>query len=132
MRREGHMGLGSILGHLGLGVADFFTGGATAPLHGVLSGLGSVAGGAAKGSADQRLKEGQLGLQNQQLLQSGARDQFDAGLRGAEFQRQEQDRQRKAALLMQLLNNTQDLKITPGNPNIAARMATTTGGARPS
>jgi len=65
-------------------------------------------------------------------LQSGARDQFSAGMQSADFQRQEQDRQRKAALLMQLLNNTQDLKITPGNPNIAARMATTTGGARPS
>lgn len=130
----------SILGKIGKGALNVATGGVGGS---VLDALGSVSGSAAKGSADQRLKEAQLGLQNQQLLQSGARDQFQSGLSGAgdqfsadlrsaEFNRGEQDRQRKAAMLMQLLNNTQDLKITPGNPNIAARMATVTGGARPS
>jgi hypothetical protein len=99
---------------------------------GALSSLGGVLGGAARGSADQRMREGDSLVRQQQLLQQGSRDQFTAGLQGAQFAREGQDRERKAAILMQLLNNTQDSNITPGNPAIAARMGTSTGGARPS
>lgn len=80
----------------------------------VFSGLGQVTSGAAKGSADQRLAEAYIGQ------------------RGAEFNREGQDRQIKQAILMQLLNNTQDFSATPGNPAIAARMGQVSGGARPS
>jgi hypothetical protein len=98
----------------------------------VAGSLGSVASGAAKGSADQRLREADPLLRQQQLLQQQSRDTFTAGLQGAQFNREGQDRQRKAAILAQLLNNTQDSNITPGNPNIASRMPQVSGGARPS
>jgi hypothetical protein len=110
---------GGILGAIGKGA-------------GALSSLGSVLGGAARGSADQRMREGDSQVRQQQLLQQGSRDQFTAGLQGAQFQREGQDRERKQQILMQLLNNTQDSNITPGNPAIAGRMPTMTGGARPS
>jgi hypothetical protein len=120
----------------------------------VVGGLGQVASGAAKGSADQRMNEGQmaLGYGNQAL--AGARDlyganlagaqsqfnadlagsnaQFGAGMQGAQFGREGQDRERKAAILSSLLGGMQDLKHTPGNPKIAAAMGSSTGGARPS
>lgn len=112
-------GMGGILGTIG-------------KFAGPLSSLGSVLGGAAKGSADQRYRESDALTRQQQLLQQGARDQFSAGLQGAQFQREGQDRERKQQILMQLLNNTQDANIQPGNPAIAARMGQSTGGARPS
>ena len=89
-------------------------------------------GGAARGSADQRLRESQGLIQQQGLNQRGAEAQFSAGMQGANFQREGQDRERRQQVLMQLLNNTQDQNITPGNPAIAGRMPTVTGGARPS
>src|SRR3990167_8949686 len=98
----------------------------------VLGALGGVTSGAAKGSADQRLAEAlqMLGYGNQQL--QGARDQFGAGLQGAQFNREGQDRTRKSEMLMALLSGMQDLKLTPGNPKIAAAMGNVAGGARPS
>lgn len=94
--------------------------------------LGSVFGGAAKGSANQRRGENDDALRAQQLAQQQSRDTFGAGMQGAHFDREGQDRQRRAQILMQLLNNTQDAQITPGNPAIAARMPRMTGGNRPS
>lgn len=123
----------SLLGLMGAGAGTAAGIGAGLGAAGkVLSSVGPVASGAAKGSADQRIKEQQGLLQAQQLKQQQARDSFNAGMAGANFQREGQDRERKAAILMQLLNNTQDQTTTPGNPAIAARMPTVTGGARPS
>jgi hypothetical protein len=151
------MGWLSTLGKIGAGVAAPFTGGLSTlaiPAIDALGSLGKVAGGAAKGSADQRMNEGQiaLGYGNQAL--TGARDQyganlagsqaqfnadlagsnaqFGAGMQGAQFGREGQDRERKAAILSSLLGGMQDLKHTPGNPKIAAAMGSSTGGARPS
>lgn len=127
----GAMGIGGkILG--GLGKA--------AP---ALGAIGGVAAGAAKGSANQRVLEGNQGLDYAQLQQQAARDkyssdlsganaQFGAGLQGAQFASGQQDRARKAAALQSLLSGMQDFKATPGNPAIAAAMGTSTGGARPS
>lgn len=112
-------GMGGILGTIG-------------KFAGPLASLGSVLGGAAKGSADQRYRESDALTRQQQLAQQGARDQFSAGLQGSQFQREGQDRARRQQVLMALLNNTQDANIQPGNPAIAARMGTSTGGARPS
>lgn len=120
----------------------------------VIGGIASTAAGAAKGQAQQRIVEGGQTLDYAQLAQQAARDkygsdlaganakfgadlagsnaQFGAGMQGAQFSREGQDRQRKSAILSQLLNNTQDFKATPGNPAIAKAMGTSTGGARPS
>lgn len=105
--------------------------------------IGNVASGAAKGSADQRLMEGNQALNYAQLQQQGARDRFSsdlaganaqygAGMQGAQFAREGQDRERKQQILSSLLGGMQDLKHTPGNPKIAAAMGQSTGGARPS
>lgn len=123
----------SILGNVGKGLLGL--GGGASPdkiADSVLAKLGGVTSGAALGSANQRNSEADQLLRQQQLLQQQARDQFTAGLQGSQFNREGQDRERKQAILMQLLNNTQDLNITPGNPAIAGRMPTVTGGARPS
>jgi hypothetical protein len=88
--------------------------------------------GAAQGSADQRMSESDMLLRLGLLRQQQSNDQFSNQLRGAEFNRGEQDRQRKSAILQSLLNNTQDQSITPGNPLIAQRMPQVSGGARPS
>jgi hypothetical protein len=126
----------ALLGALGMGGLSAGTAGALGAGLGaagsIAGSLGSVASGAAKGSADQRLRETDPLIRQQQLLQQGARDQFTAGLQGAQFQREGQDRERKQAVLATLLQGTQDQKITPGNPAIASRMPTVTGGARPS
>lgn len=127
------MSFWSVLGNVGKGLIGL-GGGADANkiADSVLSKLGAVTSGAAKGSADQRLREADPLLRQQQLLQQGARDQFTAGLQSAQFERENQDRARKQQVLMSLLNNTQDANIQPGNPAIAARMGASTGGARPS
>lgn len=126
----------ALLGALGMGgLSSGLAGGLGAGLGaaGKIAGsLGSVASGAAKGSADQRLREADPQLRQQQLLQQGARDTFTAGLQGAQFDREGQDRARKQQILMTLLGNTKDQSITPGNPAIAGRMPTVSGGARPS
>lgn len=137
------MGLLSILGKVGAGIAAPFTGGASLAAIPAIDALGRVASGASKGSADQRASENQLALQQGQLAQGGARDQFSADLAGsnAAFQaalaksnygREGQDRQRKAQMLMSLLGGMGDASITPGNPAIASRMGTMSGGLRPS
>jgi hypothetical protein len=118
----GGMGLGSILGWLGKG-SDAMT---------AVGNVGEVLAGAGQGSADQRMSENDQMLRQGLLRQQQSNDQFSNQLRGAEFNRTEQDRQRKAAILSALLGNTQDQSITPGNPLIAARMPQVTGGARPS
>jgi len=99
---------------------------------GIFGDLGSVFGSASRGSENSRLSQDEINLRNQALRQQGARDRFSAGTESARFAREAEDRKRKAAVLSQLLNNTTDQQITPGNPNIAARMPTVTGGARPS
>lgn len=106
--------------------------GAIGRFGGPLANLGSVLSGAAAGSQNQRQQESQGQLSEQSLALQGARDQFSGGLQSAQFQREGQDRERRQHVLMSLLNNTQDSNITPGNPAIAARMPTMTGGARPS
>ena len=120
----------------------------------VLGAIGTVASNAAKGSADQRVTEGNQALNYAQLEQQAARDkatfdrsaandkfgsdlalsnaQFGSGMQGAQFNREGQDRARHSQVLSQLLNNTQDFKATPGNPAIAKAMGSSTGGARPS
>ena len=120
----------------------------------VLGAIGNVAGGAAKGSADQRMNEGQLALGYGNQALTGARDQFGAnlsgeqarfgadlsgansafgaGMQGAQFNREGQGREQRQAILSSLLGGMQDYKATPGNPRIAAAMGTSTGGARPS
>lgn len=126
-------GGGSLLGLMGAGAGTAAAiGGGIGAAGSMLGNVGSVASGAAKGSADQRLREQQGLLGQQSLALQGARDQFGTGMDAAKFQQSEQDRQRKAAILAALLNGTQDQQITPGNPNIASRMPTVTGGARPS
>jgi hypothetical protein len=123
-----------VLGNIGKGLLGLGGGGASPDkiADSVLSKLGAVSGGAAQGSAGQRKTENDYILQQQRLLQTGARDQFDTGMRAAEFQRDGQDRERRQAVLQALLQGTQDQSITPGNPAIAGRMPTVTGGARPS
>jgi hypothetical protein len=118
----GNMGLGSILGWLGKG-SDAL---------GAIGNVGQVLGGAGQGSANQRMGENDQMLRQGLLRQQQANDSFSNQLRGAEFNRGEQDRQRKAAILSALLNGTQDQSMTPGNPLIAARMPQVQGGARPS
>jgi hypothetical protein len=139
------MGFWSTLGKIALPAAGIaaapFTGGSSllATLGGIASkaapiagAIGSVASGAAKGSSDQRLLEGQLALQRGQLEQGAARDQFSAGMQGANFAREGQDRERKQQILSSLLGGMSDLSLTPGNPKIAAAMGQRSGGARPS
>lgn len=142
----------SALGKVGKSIIGLAPGGGT--LNEVISGIGSVASGAAKGQADQRITQGNQALNYAQLAQQAARDkyasdlsganaqfgadlagsnaQFGAGMQGAQFGREGQDRARKAAVLSQLLGNTKDFQVTPGNPAIAKAMGTSTGGARPS
>lgn len=63
---------------------------------------------------------------------AGSNAQFGAGMQGAQFDREGQGREQKQQALMTLLGNTKDLKLTPGNPAIAAAMGSREGGARPS
>lgn len=94
--------------------------------------VGNVATGAASGAADQRLREQLAELQRQQLAQTAARDQFDAGMRGAQFSSDERGKADKRGVLSALLSNLEDVNITGMNPAIASRMPTITGGLRPS
>lgn len=127
------MGFLGVLGNIGKGLLGLGGGGNPDKIaDSILSKLGAVSSGAAAGSANQRMGETDALLRQQQLLQQGARDQFSAGLQGAQFNREGQDRERRQAILMQLLTNTKDANIAPGNPAIAARMGASTGGARPS
>ena len=122
----------SVLGKIGAGIAAPFTGGLSALAIPAIDAIGAATSGAAKGSADQRLRENQGQLSQQQLALLGSRDQFLGDQQSAQFQQSEQDRQRKAAMLSALLKGTQDQTITPGNPAIAARMPQVQGGMRPS
>jgi hypothetical protein len=115
--------LGSIGGNVAKGIN------AALPVAGA---IGSVASGAAKGGADQRLREQSGLLSEANIRRAQASDQYEAGLSSAKFDREGQDRAKKQQILMTLLGNTKDQSITPGNPAIAGRMPTVTGGARPS
>lgn len=126
------MGLLSALGKIGAGIAAPFTGGMSLAAIPAIDAIGQVAGGAAKGSADRRMQENQMRLLQQQLAQSGARDQFDADLKSKQFDVSEQERVARNHRLAALMQGLQDVSITPGNPNIAARMPQITGGLRPS
>jgi hypothetical protein len=98
----------------------------------VLGNIGRVTSGAAQGSANQRTSDADMLLRQGLLDQQRSNDAYTNQLKSAQFDREEQDRQRKAAILAALLQGTQDQSITPGNPAIAGRMPTVTGGARPS
>lgn len=119
---------------------------------GALGEIGKVAGGAAKGSSDQRMGEGQLALQRYiaeqtgardaaqfgqtsardtaQFGQQGARDQFNTGLQGAQFGAGEQQRGMRNALVAQLLGGVQDANISGGSGRIPKMNVS--GGLRPS
>ena len=108
-----------------------------------LSAIGNVTGGAAQGAAGQRMAENNQSLNLAQLAQqgnqnkfaadlAGANAQFGAGMQGAQFNREGQDREQKAGMLKALLSNLQDVQISGMNPNIASRMPTISGGLRPS
>lgn len=112
-------GIGGLLGTLG-------------KYSGAIGDVGSVLSGAAQGSAGQRNAESSGLLSEANIHRAQAADQYQAGLSSANFDREGQDRARKQQVLMTLLGNTQDQSITPGNPAIAGRMPTVTGGARPS
>jgi len=94
--------------------------------------VGGVLSGAARGSADQRMDEADRLLRMQQLQQALAGDRYAAEQRGAEFTATERERRQRNALKAAMLAGAQDAVITPGNPAIAARMPTITGGLRPS
>lgn len=141
------MSFWGVLGNIGKGLVGLGGGGNTNKIvDGVLSGLGAVGpvlSGAAKGASGERLAENQQGMSLAQLGMQGARDQFSSdlalsnaqfgsGLQGAQFDREGQSRAQKQALLSALIGGLQDASITPGNPAIAARMPTMTGGLRPS
>lgn len=147
------MGFLSTLGKIGAVAAPIaaipFTGGMSmAALPGIIGGaggalsaLGSVAGGAAKGSAEQRRDDGNMSLLFQQLAQQAARDQANFGqqgardvyqsqIEGAKFGASEQQRGMKNQLLAQLMGNMQDAKLTGGSGRIPNMEIT--GGLRPS
>lgn len=138
------MGLLSTLGKLGAGIAAPFTGGLSTmaiPAIDALGSIGKVAGGAAKGAADQRSTDAQLALQRfiaestqnnnaAQFGQTQARDAFNTGLQGSQFGASEQQRGMRNALVAQLMGGMQDAKFTGGSgriPNVSV-----TGGLKPS
>jgi hypothetical protein len=126
-------GLGKVLSVAApIAAAPFTGGGSLAMLPAILGGVGQIAAGASKGSADQRLAEQGGQLQQQALRQQQARDTFDSGLRGAQFQSDQQDRGRKAAMLQAMMGNMEDVKIGGMNPRIAERTPQISGGLRPS
>ncbi len=116
--------------------------------------IGEPAQGAAQGLADDRNAQNNWRTQRDNTLALLARDEanfgllgaqslydrnrlqsrdiYDTGLQSAEFDRTGQSREMRQALLSGLIGGAQDAKITPGNPRIAERMPTITGGARPS
>ncbi len=99
---------------------------------GAIGDVGSVLSGAAQGSAAQRNAESSGLLSEANIHRAQAADQYQAGLSSANFDREGQDRAKKQQILMTLLGNTKDQSLTPGNPAIAGRMPTVSGGARPS
>lgn len=117
------MGFGGFLkglGKIGAGIAAPFTGGASLGLIPAIDAIGGVLGGAAKGSADQRISEvpGQIGA-------------YRANLEGQQFNADEQDRGYRRAALSSLLGNVQDASI--GRPeNSTIPTFNVSGGLRPS
>lgn len=133
----------SVLGKVGKGILGGLTGGGGIDYGKLAETIGSVTSGAAKGSADQRNNDAQLqALFNQQAMttardqatfgQQAARDTYQSQIDGAKFGASEQERAKKNAILASLMGGMQDLKLTPGNPAIAAAMGQRSGGARPS
>lgn len=121
-------GLGSILGTIGKSALSSLK---ADPL-GTLGDLGGIMGHAAQGSANQRTAENRSALDYGLLQQRGANDQFGNDLKSADYAREGQDRARRSAILSALLSGVTDASIVPGNPRIAAKMPTMTGGLRPS
>lgn len=108
---------------------------------GALSNLGSVAGNAAKGSADQRIAEGNQAVQYGNMNLNAANDKatqdranaqagFDSSMKSADFNRTGQDRSLKNAVSTQVLNNVKDATI--GGLPSRIKVPTISGGLRPS
>jgi len=135
------MGFWGGLGKIAAGVAAPFTGGASLAAIPAIDALGKVAGGAAKGSADQRLTEYDRVLKRSELEsqhardaalfgQTSARDEFDAGMKGAQFGASEQQRGMRNALLAQMVGGLQDAEVS----GLSSRVPKVSiqGGLRPS
>lgn len=125
--------LAKIAGPIAGVAAAPFTGGASllGTLGSIGGALGPVLGGAAKGSADQRLAEqpGLIGTQNANL--QGARDSFSAGMAGAQFGANERDAAMKRAMLASLLGGVQDASISRPEGSTIPTFGVS-GGLRPS
>jgi hypothetical protein len=106
----GGMGLGSILGALGGG----------GKLGAALGAVGNIAGSVAKGRADGRAQEADYGLRRDQVAGQNAAANVNAD-----------STRLRQAMLLSLLGGVQDVNITPP-AHIADRMASVTGGMRPS
>lgn len=125
------MGLLSMLGKVGAGIAAPFTGGASLAFLPAIDAIGGALSGAAKGSADQRIAEAPalIGAQNSNL--AGARDAFSAGLSGQQFNASEQDRALRRQILASLLGGVGDVSISrPAGSTIPTFGIS--GGLRPS
>jgi hypothetical protein len=106
----GGMGIGSILGALGGG----------GKLGTALGAIGNIAGSVAKGRADGRAAEADYGLRRDQVAGQNAAANVNAD-----------STRLRQAMLLSLLGGVQDVNITPP-AHIADRMASVTGGMRPS
>jgi hypothetical protein len=106
----GGMGLGSILGAIGGG----------GKIGAALGAVGNIAGALGKGRADGRAAEADYGLRRDQVAGQNAAANVNAD-----------STRLRQAMLLSLLGGVQDAQITPP-AHIADRMATVTGGMRPS
>jgi hypothetical protein len=106
----GGMGLGSILGAIGGG----------GKVGAALGAIGNIAGSVAKGRADGRAQEADYGLRRDQVAGQNAAANVNAD-----------STRLRQAMLLSLLGGVQDVNITPP-AHIADRMASVTGGMRPS
>jgi hypothetical protein len=106
----GGMGFGSILGAIGGG----------GKLGAALGAVGNIAGALGKGRADGRAAEADYGLRRDQVAGQNAAANVNAD-----------STRLRQAMLLSLLGGVQDVNITPP-AHIADRMASVTGGMRPS
>jgi hypothetical protein len=106
----GGMGLGSILGAIGGG----------GKIGAALGAVGNIAGALGKGRADGRAAEADYGLRRDQVAGQNAAANVNAD-----------STRLRQAMLLSLLGGVQDTQITPP-AHIADRMASVTGGMRPS
>ena len=114
------MSFWSTLGKIGSVAAAPFTGGASLSALPVIDALGNVLGGAAKGSADQRMAE-----------VPGMVNTYNANLNGQQFNANEQDRGFKRQMLASLLGGVQDASISRPEGSTIPNFQVS-GGLRPS